>query len=142
MASRKGAAPPPVSTRRGAVSHAARRCAPPRSTSESEGADNSVSLRGPEDEDPKEELVAMYLKWPKSVDTYVRHTAESQKKTMTAVVVDAVRLDKDLAALLGGDQDALKTYARRHGLSLNKDLAVIVAKLLRRGLKASGSNDE
>lgn len=97
-----------------------------------------VSLSGPDDDS---DLVALFIKWPAELEEYVRATMKAHGKTKTSVIQTAVRLDRDLADLLKGEQAALHAYADKQALKMNKDLAKILALLVKQGLHGTGKKD-
>jgi hypothetical protein len=100
-----------------------------------------VTLRGPkvEEEDvPKPKLVA--FRCPPDLQDYLRTTAASvEGQDQTGVIIDALRLDKDLGLKLNDDRSRLDTYAKSLGLSMYRDLAEIISRLVRKGLDAEGA---
>lgn len=52
------------------------------------------------------------------------------------VINDALAMERDLETELGHDADRMDTWAAGHGLDMDRNLAKVIAQLVRRGLDA------
>lgn len=98
-----------------------------------------VSLR----KKSRQRSVSMAVRVPHDLYEYVRRTAVSPGRR-GEVVRDAITLDRDLAAKIGPDEEAMEAFAKSQSLNMDEDLAEVMARLMRLGIavfKLKGSND-
>ncbi len=98
-----------------------------------------VSLRRPKS--GARRMAAFRL--PADVFAYFEIEAAATGRDKTAVVVEAIYLDRDLGRRLAQYRERLEVVAAELGLSLEYDLAEVISKTVERGLEAyevTGSN--
>lgn len=98
----------------------------------------AVSLREPETEG-SEGSTSVTMRIRDSLVAYIDATLAQQGgkdrgRTRTAVVEDAIKLDRDLSAALGAHRARLRTFARGQGLDLDAHLVEVLAQLALAGL--------
>lgn len=96
----------------------------------------AMSLREPESE-VQEPRKTVSLRMRDSLREYVAVTSERQKRDKTAVIEDALLLDRDLAVALGKHRTRLRAYAKRHDLDMDRRLVELIVALVVEGLDAA-----
>lgn len=78
--------------------------------------------------------LAISFRCPPDLWRYIEETAKETGREKTEIIIDAIGLDRDLAVKLGAHADQLAAAAATQGLSLDRDLAEVLARLVRTGL--------
>lgn len=80
--------------------------------------------------------VAVSYRLPADATAYIDEVAKEMERDKTEIVASALRLDRDIAKHLDGSAARLKAYASEHGLTVRRDLALVLSKLALLGLDA------
>jgi hypothetical protein len=109
----------------------------------------AVSLRGPKKGVPKDpEVKVVTFRCPPEILGYILETVQKGEEalkakeadealTQTDVILDAIKLDRDLSKELGELQDRLSAFAEANELNPYRDLPKVLARLVRAGLDAA-----
>lgn len=76
---------------------------------------------------------------PSPLRHYIDETSESTGRDKTEIITEALELDRDLALKLRLDSERLAAMASSEGLNIDRDLAEVLARLVRAGLEARDS---
>jgi hypothetical protein len=93
-----------------------------------------VSLRGPDKPKPETKKVMVSLRLEPEMMEYLGAAAKRMGVDRTAVLVAAAELDRDLDRRLRDVREEMGEYAETKGLTLERDLAEVLADLVRMGL--------
>lgn len=93
-----------------------------------------MSLRGAKEPEDTKQNVS--FRCPGSLVRYVEAEAKASERTVTAVYVAAIELDRAINEGLQGEQAQLEALAEELGLSLRHDLGAIVVALVRQAISA------
>lgn len=93
-----------------------------------------MTLRGKKDASRAKPQLS--FRCPPDLRRYIDDTARETGRDKTEIITDALELDRDLAVKLKPHEGNIDAYARSEGLDMDRDLAEILARLVRRGLDA------
>lgn len=95
-----------------------------------------LSLRGPKKESGEVEDTRKVVSFraDAALRAYIAETAKETDTDASEVCLAALKLDRDLAKEMEGERVRMQAFAESQGLRMHEDLAVILARLLRRGL--------
>ncbi len=99
----------------------------------------AVSLRGAGDRDGPRVLTT--FRCPRDLKQYISDAAAAPHRDKTEVITSALELDRDLAKELRAEESRLAEFAAAHDLKMSKDLAEVLALLVKLGL-ASWERDK
>ena len=98
-----------------------------------------LSLRGPKKKETKEAedtRKVVSFRADAALRAYITETAKETDTDASEVCLAAVKLDRDLAKEMESERVRMQAFAESQGLRMHEDLAIIIARLLRRGLDA------
>lgn len=93
-----------------------------------------MSIRDPKGLDDTRQMTSFRL--PPELRAYVAEAAEAQQRDKTEIMCGALELDRDIGKKLGDVRTQLRVFAEEQGLSMQTDVAEVLAKLVRLGLEA------
>lgn len=79
--------------------------------------------------------IPITFRCPPELKRYIAEAAAEPGRTKTEVITGALELDRDLAQELRGERELLGEFAKAHSLSMKEELAVVLARLVKRGLE-------
>lgn len=101
----------------------------------------SVTLRGKRTDSSGAKQVVSF-RCPADLWRYVEEAAQATGRDKTEIIIDAIALDRDLAVKLRAHAAQLEAVADEGEMSLDRDLAEVLARLVRAGLLARVGSDE
>ena len=93
--------------------------------------DGAVTLRGKKPGGSKPQVS---FRCPPDLQRYIEDTSRETGRSQTEIITDALELDRDLAVKLRPYAGNLDAAARAEGLVIDRDLAEVLARLVRAAL--------
>lgn len=95
-----------------------------------------MGLRGSKDDSGRQ---TVSFRLPPELRDYIQHMATEEGRDKTEVICGALELDRDVQDKLQAESARLRAYAEDQGLKMSRDLAEVLARLVRRGLDSHES---
>lgn len=95
-----------------------------------------MSLRAAGISTEDENRVPVNFRCPPELKKYIDDASDAPGRSKTEVITSALELDRGLETELRADEERIAAFAGASDLRTNKDLPVILARLVRRGLES------
>jgi hypothetical protein len=97
----------------------------------------AVSLRGRSGTESLDLERMVSFRCPENVREYIKEESHRSMRKEARVIVQALELDRDLGKLLVPEVERLEAFAASQSLTLDRNLAAVLAALVTAGLNAS-----
>ena len=94
----------------------------------------TMGLRGRKPSEPAGPTKMKNFRLPLYIEEHLKAASQSSRRTETEIVLQAIELDRDLDQMLVSESARIHAVAHRLGLDPDRDLAKVLAGLVRYGL--------